>query len=157
MKQMRLIFPFLLGNLLSIHLYGQAPTGLMTDLVEHTEQVFLGGYPSSVLSAESVRCFGATDDGIVRTAVIRSTHPHLSWVVGGERPNTIQTAYQVVVATRSGRLNPDDERAYPDVWNSGRVLSDSSTAVRMGGKSLQPSTVYYWRVRTWNNHGEMSA
>ena len=42
---MRYFFPFLLGSLLSINLYGQAPTGLMTDLVEHTEQIFLGGYP----------------------------------------------------------------------------------------------------------------
>lgn len=156
MIQMRYFFPFLLGSLLSINLYGQAPTGLMTDLVEHTEQIFLGGYPSSVLSEASSHRFGPSGSGIARTAVIRSAHPHLSWVVGGERPNTLQTAYQVVVATRPDLLNPDGEEARPDVWNSGRVLSDSSTAVRMGGKSLQPSTIYYWRVRTWNNHGEVS-
>ena len=132
---MRYFFPFLLGSLLSINLYGQAPTGLMTDLVEHTEQIFLGGYPSSVLSEASTHRFGPSGSGIARTAVIRSAHPHLSWVVVGERPNTLQTAYQVVVATRPDLLNPDGEEARPDVWNSGRVLSDSSTAVRMGAVS----------------------
>ena len=67
---MRYFFPFLLGSLLSINLYGQAPTGLMTDLVEHTEQIFLGGYPSSVLSEASSHRFGPSGGGIARTAVI---------------------------------------------------------------------------------------
>ncbi|MDR3219133.1 MAG: alpha-L-rhamnosidase, partial [Dysgonamonadaceae bacterium] len=30
---------------------------------------------------------------------------------------------------------------------------DNSVAVRYDGKPLQPATVYYWKVKTWDNHG----
>ncbi|WP_307840938.1 family 78 glycoside hydrolase catalytic domain [Streptomyces sp. GESEQ-4] len=65
---------------------------------------------------------------------------HLRSPVRGRR----QTAYQILVGTRPGRT---------DVWNSGRVDSADSVAVRYAGPELRPSTRYFWTVRVWDEHG----
>jgi hypothetical protein len=126
----------------------QAPDGLTTDLLEHTGDVFIDGYPSTLLPAE----LGSAIERC-QTAVIRSRQPHLGWVMNSDKPNTIQTAYRILLASSPELLAKDSA----DFWDSQQVQSNNSVAVRYEGKSLQPSTVYYWKVKTWDNHGGESA
>jgi len=72
--------------------------------------------------------------------------PKLSWVVEDPRRAAKQSAYQVLVATQPGLLNPGQA----DVWDSGKIESPSSTSVAYRGPGLNPATRYYWAVRTWN-------
>ncbi|RZK45183.1 MAG: alpha-rhamnosidase, partial [Hymenobacter sp.] len=74
-------------------------------------------------------------------------HPRLSWQIEDGSKGAAQTAYQVLVGTDSVRLTQS-----PSVWNSGKVASSASN-ITYGGKPLQPSTKYYWLVRTWNKAG----
>ncbi|MDR1102522.1 MAG: family 78 glycoside hydrolase catalytic domain [Tannerella sp.] len=138
----RLFFILLLSGVGLCH--AQSPTHLTTDLLEHTDRVFLDGYPSGLSLAElgtAVERYQLTE--------IRNARPSLGWVVHSDRPNTLQTAYRILVASSPELLAKDDA----DLWDSGRTESGNSVSVRYGGEPLQPSTVYYWKVKTWDSHG----
>ncbi|MDR1723454.1 MAG: family 78 glycoside hydrolase catalytic domain [Tannerella sp.] len=124
------------------------PTNLTTDLLEHTDRVFLDGYPSTVALSELTKTVER-----YQIAEIRSTKPFLGWVVNSTTPNILQTCYRILMATTPALLAKDSA----DVWDSGRIDSDNSVAVQYDGKPLKPSTVYYWAVKTWDNHGNESA
>ncbi|KAA6340980.1 hypothetical protein EZS27_011176 [termite gut metagenome] len=124
--------------------FAQSPTHLSTDLLEHTDRVFLDGYPSGIALTE----LGSTVERY-QTAAIRNSKPYLGWVVNSNQPNTLQIAYHILVASSPAILDKDEA----DLWDSGRTDSDQSVAVSYDGKPLQPSTVYYWKVKTWDNHG----
>ena len=104
----------------------EPPTGLTTDLLEHTDRYQL--------------------------TAIRSEKPYFGWIVNDSKPNTLQTAYRILVASDAKLLSHDQG----DMWDSGRTRNDNSTAVQYAGKPLQPATIYYWKVQTWSNHGEES-
>lgn len=73
---------------------------------------------------------------------VYSKFPMLSWVV----PDGWQTGYQILLATDEDMLAKDSA----DWWNSGRVVSDENVDNLYHGKALEPSRVYYWKVRTWS-------
>ena len=123
------------------------PTGLTTDLLEYTDRVFLDGYPAN-LSLEEL---GAAIERF-QIAAIRNEQPYFGWIMNDAKPNTLQIAYRILVASDAGLLSQNQG----DMWDSGRTDSDNSRAVHYAGKPLQPSTVYYWKVQTWSNHGEES-
>jgi hypothetical protein len=128
--------------------FAQAPSHLTTDLLEHTDRVFLDGYPANIALEE----LGNTIERYQLTE-IHSAQPSFGWVVNSAQPNTLQTAYRILVASSRELLSKDQA----DMWDSGKTNSDNSVAVLYSGESLQPSTIYYWKVKTWNNHGEESA
>ncbi|HEX8607954.1 MAG TPA: alpha-L-rhamnosidase N-terminal domain-containing protein, partial [Pedobacter sp.] len=78
---------------------------------------------------------------------VDSRHPRLSWQMEDSSSGAAQIAYQVLVGVDSVQLTKN-----PSVWNSGKVLS-SANMITYTGKALQPSTKYYWLVRTWNRAG----
>ncbi|MEU0955134.1 alpha-L-rhamnosidase [Streptomyces niveus] len=76
--------------------------------------------------------------------------PRLSWPLLSDTPDQTQSAYQIRVASDPGKL------AEPDVWDSGKVVSDRSVLVPYAGPALKPLTRYHWSVRVWNAAGEVS-
>ncbi len=125
-------------------LQAQCPTGLMTDLIEHSEQIFIDGYASSAALTDLNDIKGR-----YQAALIHSSRPRFSWIVGSNRPHTKQTAYHILVATSPDKLKP----GAADIWDSKKTESRHSTSITMDGKELSPSTIYYWKVKTWDNHG----
>ncbi|MCK2244636.1 MULTISPECIES: alpha-L-rhamnosidase [unclassified Crossiella] len=71
--------------------------------------------------------------------------PRLAWVLRSDRNNTVQSAYQVQVATDPVRLARGEL-----VWDSGRVNSARSLGVVYDGPGLSPGTRYHWRVQVWD-------
>lgn len=141
---MRILFILLIWGTVSFVCHGQQPTHLTTDLLEHTDRVFMDGYPTN-LSLDQL------DLAIERyqIAEIRSEQPLLGWVVNNEKPNTLQHAFRILVASSPDILL----EGKADLWDSGQIKSDNSIAVLYEGKLLKPSTVYYWKVKVWDNHG----
>jgi len=77
---------------------------------------------------------------------IATSVPRLSWYVTAARRGARQTAYQIQVASSPERL----DAGQPDVWDSGKVVSDQSVHVSYAGFPLRSARAYYWRVRTWD-------
>lgn len=71
--------------------------------------------------------------------------PLFSWQVPDAGAGTVQSAYQIQVATSPEGFGVRGRM----LWDSGRTASAASTAVRYGGPSLSSRTAYWWRVRTW--------
>lgn len=63
-----------------------------------------------------------------------------------------QTAYQLLVASSEEKLKNN----IGDVWNSGRVLSDKTTAIVHRGKTLKKGQTYFFKVRLWDGDNRLS-
>ena len=84
---------------------------------------------------------------------ISSAQPRLSWQVNDQRRGSRQTAYQIQVASTKDRL----KRNEPDIWDTGKEGSDQNVQVVYNGSQLEAGHRYFWRVRTWDEQGEMTA
>lgn len=78
--------------------------------------------------------------------------PRLSWQLKDPRRGARQIAHQILVASSSELLA--DDRA--DLWNPGRVCSDQNIHIAYVGKKLRTRQRCYWKVRIWNERGEVS-
>ncbi len=74
----------------------------------------------------------------------------LSWIVNHPGQSEYQSAYQVLVAKSLDTLAAGNG----ETWDSGKVLSRESSNVLYDGNTLEPDTLYYWKVRTWNKNDE---
>lgn len=79
-------------------------------------------------------------------------HPRLSWQMNDRRQDAAQTNYMVIVSKDSTQLS----KGPGIVWNSGKIRS-SASLVTYEGKTLEPFTRYYWKVRTWDKNGVLMA
>ncbi|MFV0417169.1 MAG: alpha-L-rhamnosidase C-terminal domain-containing protein [Dysgonomonas sp.] len=118
------------------------PTGLLTDLLKHTDIVYINGYPSSI----SLSGINDVIEPIEYTTIL-STHPAFSWIVPGEKNGTMQTAYHIIVADSQ----EDAKLMKGTVWDSGLTESNKSVSILYEGEALQPSKTYYWRIKTYTN------
>ncbi|MFH0989444.1 MAG: glycoside hydrolase family 78 protein [bacterium] len=78
--------------------------------------------------------------------------PRLSWILNTAEQGERQTAYQVMVASSKKKLLANS----PDLWNSGKVLSDQSIHIRYAGSPLQSSMTCFWKVQVWDRNGRPS-
>ncbi len=117
-----------------------------------------------VLSMLQGNLEAAPDDGELRSTRLRTAYrvdplgidvtvPRLSWIVESDRRGTMQAVYRVLVASSPAVLA--DERG--DLWDSGRVVSDDSTAVDYRGTPLTSGARCYWKVKVWDSAGRESA
>lgn len=81
-----------------------------------------------------------------RESVITQPKPLLSWVINDDRQGAAQSAYQIMMATSENLLKKDQ----PDIWDSGKIESDQSVSVPYEGPALTENSVYYWKLRCWN-------
>ena len=124
------------------------PSGLTINFLAHADQVFLNGYPVSTPLYEAIshrENFQFTE--------IAQKKPFFGWVVNSDQTNTLQTAYQILVASSLENI----QKNVGDFWDSGKVDSDESQNISYSGKELQPKSVYFWEVKTWDNHGVESS
>jgi len=83
---------------------------------------------------------------------IDKTEPRFSWKINSTVNGTEQKAFQILAATDSLLLR--EKRA--DLWNSGIVESATSILVPYKGKSLNSGMAVYWKVRVYDNNGNVS-
>jgi alpha-L-rhamnosidase len=81
------------------------------------------------------------------------TRPRLSWIVQSAGRGQRQTAYQVLVARDEATLSQNKG----DLWDSGEVKSEETTAIVYGGKPLTSHQNCYWKVKVWDKDGKPSA
>lgn len=102
------------------------------------------------IAPATLRC-----DDLSNPLGIEDVHPELSWLC---HPRTAdlrglrQTAYQILVASSAETL----ATSHGDLWDSGKVISDRSLAVPYNGKPVTSATRCWWKVRIWDQHGNVS-
>lgn len=79
---------------------------------------------------------------------IEATRPRLSWQfqAGNGETNKSQSAYRILVASTAANLASDTG----DLWDSGKVASSQSKAIRYAGPALSPLQTVHWKVRVWD-------
>lgn len=88
-------------------------------------------------------------DALTEPLGLDAPKPLLSWQLQDPRWAAKQTAYEISVYSK----RPAAASVRADVWDSGRVFSDNSTAVPYEGPRLVPERRYYWRVKVWDKDG----
>ncbi len=83
---------------------------------------------------------------------IDEKEPRLSWHLQSREPGQKQTAYRVLVASRSELLEQDRG----DLWDSGKVDSNQTAQVVYQGKELASHDECYWKVKVWDREGRAS-
>ena len=94
-----------------------------------------GGTPSAGTTVSGLTVEHRTDPLGVDAA-----HPRFGWRMASTARGRHQTAYRIKVATSPRHLT----HGSADVWDSGRVDSADSVAVRYSGPGLRASTRYHW-------------
>ncbi len=84
---------------------------------------------------------------------IDKTTPRLSWKVRSSKNGTEQKAFQVLVASNQSLL----DKGKADLWNSGKIESSTSILVPYQGKILNSGLAAYWKVRIWDEAGNVSS
>ncbi len=107
-----------------------------------------GQAESPGLTATRLRCEHLADP-----LGIDAPSPRLSWIVESSGRAQKQTAYRILVASSSERLQDNQG----DLWDSGRVASDSTTLIPYAGKPLQSRMQCFWKVMAWDRDGRPSA
>jgi alpha-L-rhamnosidase len=77
--------------------------------------------------------------------------PRLSWELISSERGTLQTAYQIRLATSEENLTKNKL-----LWDSGKQASDASIHVVYQGPALGTGRRYYWQVRVTDNLGRTS-
>ncbi|MFA6084271.1 alpha-L-rhamnosidase C-terminal domain-containing protein [Mucilaginibacter sp.] len=124
----------------------QAPSSTRVDLLLYTDKVWDNGFLTSLTLEEA-----KLSKHLYQIAYIRSTHPSFSWVVNSASPNSIQTAYQILLSSSKEKT----DAGVGDIWDSGKVSGNQSTNVFKGTPLVQ-NRIYYWKVRIWDNTGGTS-
>jgi hypothetical protein len=120
------------------------PSGLSVNFLTHAGQVFRNGYPVNTPLHLAV---GRKEN--FQFAEIAQKQPFFGWIVNSDQNNTIQTGYQILVSSNLENI----QKNTGDCWDSGKTETDQSVNIIYAGKELQPNSVYFWNVKTWDNHG----
>ncbi|HTS17683.1 MAG TPA: glycoside hydrolase family 78 protein [Verrucomicrobiae bacterium] len=83
---------------------------------------------------------------------IDAAQPRLSWVPESDQRGQRQTAYRILVASLPTLL----DRGQGDLWDSGKVAGDDTTAIVYEGRPLTSGSCCYWKVRVWDKNGKAS-
>ncbi len=124
------------------------PTGLTVDFLANADRVFLNGYQVNTPLYQAV---GRREN--FQFAEIERKKPFFGWIVNSGRNNTFQTAYRILVASTPENIAADKG----DCWDTEKVNSEQSVNILYNGSDLKPNTVYFWKVKTWDNHGVESS
>lgn len=118
------------------------PSDLRVDLLLNADKVWKNGVPAALSLQEAKQ-----SDSTYQVALIANQNPYFSWVVNDNSDGSSQTAYRILVAS-----SPDNLKANKgDFWDSQKVIQNQQTGIIYRGQKLKPNTVYYWKVKVWNN------
>ncbi len=79
--------------------------------------------------------------------------PRLSWIVESSTRGQRQSAYRILVAGDREALAQNRG----DLWDTGRVDSDSTREIVYAGKPLTAHRPCFWKVMVWDREGHPSA
>ena len=121
-------------------------------MIRKSLYAILAFFCMSVSGMATVHVEGLKCEMLENPVAIDNTTPHFAWRVSSDAGDSKVTAYQVLVASSAEKL--DEQNA--DLWNSGKVYSPESLYVTYEGKTLASRSHAVWKVRVWDQNGEVS-
>lgn len=109
--------------------------------------VSTAAHAASSLRPDHLRC-----EYLENPRGVDSTHPRLSWQLQSDARGQRQTAYEILAARSPEALKANRG----DLWDSGKIASDRSTAVAYAGAPLKSGQVCWWKVRVWDKDGKLA-
>ena len=100
-------------------------------------------------SFPGVRLYALTCEHLENPIGIGIRQPRLSWKLRSDRIGEIQSAWQIRAASSASGLNANS----PDLWDSGKVVSDQSVLIPWSGQPLGSRSRVFWQVRVWDKDG----
>lgn len=79
-------------------------------------------------------------------------NPHFSWNSESTFRNKKQSAYQILVADSEETLTEN----VGNLWDTDKINSDQSIQIKYKGKKLSSEVIYFWKVRVWDEQGNVS-
>lgn len=77
--------------------------------------------------------------------------PRFSWKMNSANKALFQSAYQIQVASEA------NHQFVANLWDSQKQMSTQNAWIKYQGQTLQSRQKAYWRVRMWDEHGQVSA
>lgn len=99
------------------------------------------------LAPSRLRC-----EYLANPLAIESRQPRLSWTLESDGRGARQSAWQVMAATDPARL----ASGQPDLWDSGKVISDQTAHIPYPGRQVSSTERVYWQVRVWDSDNNPS-
>lgn len=109
---------------------------------------FLAGFAAAPLQPGRLFC-----EYIENPLGLAEEKPRFTWTLTSTLRNQQQTAYEIQVSDNLSQL----QQGKGGVWQSGKVTSSQNVLIDYEGEPLRSFTRYYWRVRVYNQDGEVSA
>ena len=109
-------------------------------------------FPLVMYGKADFSAFNLTCEQANNPLAIETLQPRFSWQIHSDIRNFVQTSFEILVADSSESLTRDEG----NVWSSGKVNSSESILVPFAGKKLKSGMTYYWKVRIWDQQGNVS-
>ena len=107
---------------------------------------------SSSLANTTFRTDKLTCEYLVNPLGINTVKPRFSWTIVGNVRNQHQSAFEFLVSDNEKELG----QLKGNVWQTGKVASETNVLLKYDGIQLKPFTRYYWRVRIYDQNGNRS-
>ncbi len=85
---------------------------------------------------------------LVNPLGIQAVKPVFGWLLTSDEKNKFQSAYQIIAASSTNKLNAKDF----DLWDSGKVTNPHNYGIVYSGKDLTSMQQVYWTVRIWDEN-----
>ena len=100
-----------------------------------------------------VKIDALTCEHLTNPVGIGNQQPRFSWKLRSDRAGEIQTAWEIRATSSASGLIAGS----PDLWDSGKIVSDQSVLVPWNGKPLNSRSQVFWQVRIWDKDGQPTA
>jgi alpha-L-rhamnosidase len=107
---------------------------------------------NSILSATPLLPDQLSCEYLLQPLGIDSKSPRLSWTYINQGRDQFQQAYEIIVSDDLKSINAMKGNS----WSTGKIISSRNINIVYNGSTLRSLTRYYWRVRTYNQSGEVS-
>lgn len=88
----------------------------------------------------------------MKEAVVAKAAPRFSWEILSTQSQQKQTAWQIIASPNLEKINADEG----DAWDSGKTKGSETFGIKWQGNKLQSFTKYYWKVRAWDQDGNVT-
>ncbi|WNH09467.1 alpha-L-rhamnosidase N-terminal domain-containing protein [Thalassobellus suaedae] len=111
--------------------------------------LFILLFSFSAIAQNDIKLYDLQCEMLTNPLGIDVVEPRLSWKYFTDKTKLEQTAYQVLVASSAEKLVSNQG----DLWDSGKVESNTSVNIQYKGKTLDSKDEAYWKVKVWTNKG----